>query len=407
MLVVHCNRIQQQALWFPGSRPEDLTQRDVERWLAWSLYGGELEEIEEERVRAKETPNNSQALPAAHHSRSALAEGRSKSQLSTLKMEEIHRPESPVPAPQSTFKKRQAGDDASATDSSEEEEGTKKVRNGAVEEDYASEDRRGARAKPGEWDADPVRGDRLEFLYYCRELIEARQGFTFPEAKPGWTPRPCMRLTIDPVVVTARPLALYAAVNLVSQWTIWSAKRHGFEKEQEGRMKYLIRRPDGWSAHLAKRDKRYRPIIFLHGLGIGLGQYAQLVHHLADSHLGQTHPILVPLQPHISQAIFDPSNHLRPMIHHEFTALLRRIFRREHWLKCGVTVLSHSNGTMVHSWLLKSAGDVVRRSCFVDPVCFQLWVPHIIGQFLYRKPATAVMVGVAHLLCHMRSCVGK
>lgn len=61
---------------------------------------------------------------------------------------------------------------------------------------------------------------------------------------------------------------------------------------------------------------------------------------------------------------------------------------------------------MVHSWLLKSAGSIVRRSCFVDPVCFQLWVPHVVGQFLYERPKSAVMVSqkdvradLAHLSC--------
>lgn len=36
----------------------------------------------------------------------------------------------------------------------------------------------------------------------------------------------------------------------------------------------------------------------------------------------------------------------------------------------GLTVLSHSNGTIVHGWLLKGAPHLVRRSLIVDPVCF-------------------------------------
>lgn len=36
----------------------------------------------------------------------------------------------------------------------------------------------------------------------------------------------------------------------------------------------------------------------------------------------------------------------------------------------GLTVVSHSNGTIVHGWLLKVVPELVKRSCFIDPVTF-------------------------------------
>lgn len=54
--------------------------------------------------------------------------------------------------------------------------------------------------------------------------------------------------------------------------------------------------------------------------------------------------------------------------------------------EAGVTVLSHSNGTIVHGWLLKAIPKLVRRSCLVDPVCFALWEPSIPYNFLYAPP---------------------
>lgn len=87
--------------------------------------------------------------------------------------------------------------------------------------------------------------------------------------------------------------------------TLQRAQRDGFKLEKEGRLKYIIRRPAGWTRELAEANSRYRPIIFLHGLGIGLGQYAEFIKLLTKSDLAKTHPILVPLFPHTSQAIFD------------------------------------------------------------------------------------------------------
>lgn len=39
----------------------------------------------------------------------------------------------------------------------------------------------------------------------------------------------------------------------------------------------------------------------------------------------------------------------------------------------GVSMLSHSNGSVHHAWVLKDAPEMVRRTCFVDPVVFCLW----------------------------------
>jgi hypothetical protein len=356
-------------MWFPGSKPEDLTQRDVERWLAWSLYGADLSEIEAERTQTEARGSSTQH----HHTRQHHLKP-----LQALTTEPPLPPSSPIPGARGAFASQINETNGNESDSSI---------------DFEKEDKRGVRAVDGEWDADPVRGDRLEFLHYCRELIEARQGYAFTESGPDWEPLRCMRLTLDPVVVHSRPLLLYLVVNAVSYVTLLRAQWDGFKLERKGRIRYLIYRPPQWTAEAAAKDpSKYRPIVFLHGLGIGLGQYASLIRRLRHTHLTRTHPLLIPLQPHISQAILDPFNHLTPIKHHEFTALLRKVFKQEQWTQSGVTVLSHSNGTMLHSWLLKSAGDFVKRSCFVDPVCLQLWVPYIVGNFLYNKPKSAVMV---------------
>ena len=69
-------------------------------------------------------------------------------------------------------------------------------------------------------------------------------------------------------------------------------------------------------------------------------------------------------------------------------AMLMRFLQKWSFDKSGMTVLSHSNGTvrhyyafclvavlisssqMVHGWLLKAHPELFTRSCFVDPVCF-------------------------------------
>ena len=338
-----------QAKWFFGAPFEHITRRDVQQWLSWSLFATTLEELEQER----EEGITSAAV-------------------------------SPLPPSVATF---------------------------ASADTLLEEDVKGTRAAVGEWD--PTTGDRLKFLEYCMELLEARQGKPYPTRSPAWedhheehtSPRiRMMRLTIDPVRVSGRPLASYILTNTLSALTISKAVRGGFERRREGRLPYLLRTPRDWDAKTSK----VQPLIMLHGLGIGLAQYSSLIDFFNKSKLFKNRPVLILLQPNISQNIFS-TDFLQPFGHHETTSAFRRIIEREGWNESGVAVLSHSYGSLVHSWLIKSLGDMVKRSCFVDPVCFQLWVPFVCGNFLYKRVETPIELlmryfvgrelGTANTLC--------
>ena len=122
------------------------------------------------------------------------------------------------------------------------------------------------------------------------------------------------------------------------------------------------------------------PVVFVHGLGLGLVQYqmilSRLLHELRDR------PLLVPLQPHVSQQIFH-RDFLAPKGRQETAAALRALLVELGWAPAGgrgakaregrITLMSHSNGSFVHAWLLKAHPELFRRSCFVDPVTFCSW----------------------------------
>ena len=60
------------------------------------------------------------------------------------------------------------------------------------------------------------------------------------------------------------------------------------------------------------------------------------------------------------------------------------MIKRHKFDECGVAVMSHSMGTIHHSMIVKGIPYLIRRSAFVDPVCFQLWAPHVCYRFLYK-----------------------
>lgn len=82
-----------QAMWFPGSSVEDITRRDAERWLAWSLYGAELDDIEAERQKSPITTKDTAAKNGSDKAHLTV------SALSALRGEIS----SPVPPPRGSF----------------------------------------------------------------------------------------------------------------------------------------------------------------------------------------------------------------------------------------------------------------------------------------------------------------
>jgi hypothetical protein len=119
--------------------------------------------------------------------------------------------------------------------------------------------------------------------------------------------------------------------------------------------RYLLRIPNTWDPLTGAR-----PIVFIHGLGLGLLQYHIVLTHLLSAF--PDCPLLVLLQPQISQDIFHPQ-YLKPMTRHETADRLAGLMGKLGWVtmegennedakritasligksKTGVTMLSHS-----------------------------------------------------------------
>ena len=137
------------------------------------------------------------------------------------------------------------------------------------------------------------------------ELIEKRSGSKIPEgSNPAAIP---ILLTLDDVHISFRPFIWYIFVAvchifahklLEHQW--------GVEFCQHGDVEYMVYVPENWDPTNAKT----RPIMFFHGIGLGLFHYGILITRLLQrfSH----RPLLVPIQPHVSQRIFHGS-YVRPL----------------------------------------------------------------------------------------------
>ena len=162
-----------------------------------------------------------------------------------------------------------------------------------------------------------------------------------------------MLLTLDEFKATLwRPFLWYAGVG-ISNWVLkrWYEYKWDVRYGHYKTLDYLLRVPRTWNPATGAR-----PIVFWHGLGLGLVQYnAQLVDLMS---LCPDRPLLVPLQPHISQDIFHP-RFLTPLGRRETAECMAGLMEELGWVperkaeadkpqsqftpsKKGVTMVSHS-----------------------------------------------------------------
>ncbi|KAK7470562.1 hypothetical protein VKT23_001986 [Stygiomarasmius scandens] len=244
------------------------------------------------------------------------------------------------------------------------------------------------------------------------QLLEKRLGKEVPEGScPQAKP---MRLSVDPIYVTWRPFALYASVAIVNFYLKnWYWKQRGFRYGSYENLEYIVSIPRGWDSVHGPR-----PLVLLHGLGLGLLQYHKFF-RLVNKEF-KDRPILIVLQPHISQEIFHP-RFLQPLSRRETSKRLAGLIYALGWAKYlerdgsesegekmerktgktsghGITLLSHSNGSYTHAWMLKDFPHLVTRSCFVDPVTFCSWEGDIARNFLYRTPTTGPEILISYFV---------
>lgn len=93
-------------------------------------------------------------------------------------------------------------------------------------------------------------------------------------------------------------------------------------------------------------DEAQEPIVFMHGLGIGPAQYSMFISQILRDFPNR--PVLVPLQPHISQAIIHPG-HLEALGKTELVGTLHGLLEELGWAStdekstsCKITFMSHS-----------------------------------------------------------------
>lgn len=233
-----------------------------------------------------------------------------------------------------------------------------------------------------------------EFLPEIEEYLAEMEQRGGIELIPGRNPkiRP-VRVTLDPVRTAHRPLVWYLLVGSIDTYAFLALYWHGFKHYTSGgffrvfppRPLAIISKSSPVPLPYWYRPHRSRtklPVLFLHGIGIGLLPYLPFIQELSeqDPDLGI---IVIEILPICNRMT-------RPPLDREATCLsVSQILATHNFDQ--VVVVAHSFGTAITSYMLQdpTLSQKVTATLLVDPVTFLLHHPSVAYNFLYRTPKRA------------------
>ena len=238
-----------------------------------------------------------------------------------------------------------------------------------------------------------LREPQLQVCYTLLHIFEDRCQRQFP---PGQDRKiKCLRMTLDPIPFVPRPLLFYIAVYVFNAFmrlellemdytkTSLDVNNFTFEFYHKPGVRY--------------EDEDDSPLLFIHGLGMGLAQYRSFLRHLNRAF--PRREIILMAQ---GQTAMMPThrNYCNPPSSQDTIAALEIIADKYNIdQKGGWTVLSHSFGTITHAWIVKHLRpEYLKRSIMVDPVCFRLWESDVCYNFLYRRPRNSVQLIISYFV---------
>ncbi|KAI8469722.1 MAG: Alpha/Beta hydrolase protein [Monoraphidium minutum] len=231
-------------------------------------------------------------------------------------------------------------------------------------------------------------------------MVDRLMGIWSIELKPGYNPNlRFMGHLWEPLSHMWRPLGFYVWMEAAAAARHAALAAMGFRRRRAAGLTYYVRpgaaaaaaaggggggagaglenSGDGGGGEGSGDGGAAVPMLLLHGVGMGLLPYLAFIAHLAAT----GRPVIAVEFKHISMRW---CNWL-PSVDEAAQAVECVLAREDAPAAC---VVAHSYGTAVASRLLQARPRRVAHLCMVDPVCFHMFMPNLLRNFLYRPPGT-------------------
>jgi len=172
------------------------------------------------------------------------------------------------------------------------------------------------------------------------------------------------------------PLAFYTFMEVLGCLSHVGLILGGFTKRTHDDLTYFVHGLPAQEHPQPYSDSRPGkvPIVFMHGIGIGLLPYLGWVQKLRQ----MGHPLIVIECRHISMRL----NFSTPTVDDTVSLLVSVLDGLQ---ISSVGLVSHSYGTFIASRFANLHRHRVASQCFIDPVCFVMHNPTLLKNFVYRR----------------------
>ena len=225
-------------------------------------------------------------------------------------------------------------------------------------------------------------------LVELEEMVEMFETSCLPREEPGWKLPPgynnealLMKFSEEPVTHTHRPLVMYTAVHFILQELITPIylARLGFTRGQFNTLSYQFR---------AGSDPSKEPLVFIHGLGVGILPYEQFLRDFIVKVEDASSPMygraILCVELHaVSQRLLPPELH-----RDDFVTDMEGIMQQFGFQNGGI-IMGHSYGSFATAWLVHRAPKLVSGLALLDPACMFLHYPNVLFSILYKSPQNA------------------
>ncbi|KAI9290804.1 hypothetical protein K502DRAFT_353604 [Neoconidiobolus thromboides FSU 785] len=190
--------------------------------------------------------------------------------------------------------------------------------------------------------------------------------------------RKVMRLTLDKLNVLLKPLIIYIIICLIQTISSIYLLINGFQHnhDSETQYSYYIYEPNNL-------DNTKDTLFFIHGIGIGLTTYLKKI-----SELKQCYPNRKIILLQLNYITMTPTIHINTI--EDTLKFLDNICELHNIQK--ISLIGHSYGTFICSWLVKYRKQKIQQLTLIDPVCFNTWDSNLTRNFIYNQQFTLISI---------------
>ncbi|KAJ8601568.1 hypothetical protein CTAYLR_005215 [Chrysophaeum taylorii] len=210
--------------------------------------------------------------------------------------------------------------------------------------------------------ADDLEDEEREAVVEMRRDLEAALGREFPCDDAAAVP---ISPQVDPIPTRQHPLLMYASVEFYRRVHRGRLAKAGFERRASEHLAFWIRRGSG------------APIVFAHGIGVGLAPYRRFIDRLVARE--PTRPVVLVELPSISTSLS-----AKPLAQGAtLAAEVRDALEAEGFAECAF--VAHSFGSTLAAFVAKYEPRLLASLVLVEPVCFLLNLAQSTRRVLYDR----------------------